>query len=124
MRIPPTPVYWRDWLPLPCFGLLEVADPSQKQAEEPQWKGFSKDSEEEVIVNRVVERKGEWERGFLRLHAKASSLSGAWPSAQSPQIRSLGRAICLPRAAKGDDSFPDSGGGSDPSSQVPPKWAS
>lgn len=123
MRIPPAPIYWRDWLPLSCSGLLEVADPSQKQAEEPQWKGFSKDSEE-VIVNRVAEGKGGWERGFLRLHAKASSLSGARPSAQSPQIRSLGRAICLPRAAKGDDSFPDSGGGSDPSSQVLPKWAS
>lgn len=123
MRISLAPVYWRDWLPLSCFELLEVADPSQKEAEEPQWKGFFKDSEEEVIVNRMAEGKGGWERGFLRLHAKASSLIGARPSAQSPQICSLGRAICLPRAAKGDDSFPDSGGGSDPSSQVPPKWA-
>lgn len=61
---------------------------------------------------------------FLRLHVKASSLTGARPSVQSPQIHSLGRAICLPRAAKGDDSFPDPGGGSDPSSQVLLKRAS
>lgn len=80
-------------------------------------------TEEEVIINRVAAgRMGE--SGFRRLHAKASSLTGARPSVQSPQIRSLGRAICLPRAAKGDDSFPDPGGGSDPSSQVLLKWAS
>lgn len=104
-------MYWRNWFILSFFGLLEVVDPSQEAAEALQGKGLVRNTEEEVILSRAADGEGKIGEPGL---TPQTSLTGARPSLQSPQILSLGRTICLPRAAKGDDSFPDPGGGSDP----------
>lgn len=56
------PIYLRNWLILSFFWLLEVVDPSQEEAEGLQRKGFMKNTEEEVTLNRVANWRVGWER--------------------------------------------------------------
>lgn len=113
--------YWRNWLTLSFFGLLEVVVPSQEEAEALQRrKGLVRNTEEEVVLSRVADGEGKiGESGLLRFHSLVPG-----PQFRVPKSSPLAGPSASPGQPKEMTHFQTQEEALTPSSQVPLKWAS